>query len=443
MSDIAHALGVGNSALAVFSPDAVQSRLVGNLEAYIREQIDLEPVARYWVRHSPGSIERFYADSVSRNVPHWHLVAELFCQAPSLVVVFSGAEAPEKLLRLKGKAHPAEAAEGTIRSRFWCDNAVCNLIHVSDQPDTAEAEYRILDALRAGQAALEPRMCPRWPINTAPTATLSHNGSLLFAHAVAGALIAEGQTVPDMAFLGPNDGAWENHRKLIRFLTEIKASGAVKTAIEAFLLGIDESNALDALPLTTWDRLVIKASMFGQKRWSKAPFDMAIKNVRAVLSGLKTGWIISGSAAMRINGIDVSPNDIDIWCVSDSLREISRIVRQNIEHVKIGEFSAERVSWNAQGWNVEAIGPLSNSSRTAVGVDEAMVQRAQDRVEAAEDLIAELLVLRRKEKNDVARAVDYITYFGDKLDLRYLRWRLAGWNATADLIEALVHRADQ
>jgi hypothetical protein len=47
------------------------------------------------------------------------------------------------LVTLKGATHPADAAEGTIRRSFWCDNGICNLVHMSDNPAVTAAQLRI------------------------------------------------------------------------------------------------------------------------------------------------------------------------------------------------------------------------------------------------------------------------------------------------------------
>jgi hypothetical protein len=55
----------------------------------------------------------------------------------------SRATAGARLVALKGATYPADAAEGTIRRSFWCDNGICNLVHMSDNPGVTAHQLRI------------------------------------------------------------------------------------------------------------------------------------------------------------------------------------------------------------------------------------------------------------------------------------------------------------
>ncbi|WP_202222837.1 hypothetical protein [Okeania sp. KiyG1] len=60
--------------------------------------------------------------------------------------------------------------------------------------------------------------------------------------------------------------------------------------------------------------------------------------------------------------------------------------------------------------------------------------------ESIEDLVAELLLLRRPEpKADLKRALSILTVHGKMIDHDYLSWRLNEWNVPESLIK-LTHQ---
>jgi nucleoside diphosphate kinase len=180
--------------LTVYSPDCAQSRLWGNLDHAIHAATGLQIVRRHWINHDINSSLRFYAgpedeppaaqdpaeairkyDSIpAETLQYGHLVMKLLIMGPSLVTIWRGEQAIPTLLRVKGTTQPAEAAAGSIRGGFWCDNGVCNLVHTSDDPAEAERELAALQLDHwldedAGHAALID------PI-PAPQAYVAHSG---------------------------------------------------------------------------------------------------------------------------------------------------------------------------------------------------------------------------------------------------------------------------
>src|SRR5690606_15045228 len=63
--------------------------------------------------------------------------------------------------------HPPDAGPQTIRGRFWCDNAVANLLHTSDDYSEAERELHAvnLGALLAREFTPLPLSATR-PLST-------------------------------------------------------------------------------------------------------------------------------------------------------------------------------------------------------------------------------------------------------------------------------------
>src|SRR5690606_2783264 len=140
-----------SASLTIYSPDALQSGLLGHLDHTIHEQTGLVPIFRQWIYHDVASITRFYGGEVTEethnktirdydnipleNVQYGHLVVKLFITGASLLTIWQGDNAIENLLAVKGKTHPAESPPDTVRGGLWCDNSVCNLLHCSDNQD--------------------------------------------------------------------------------------------------------------------------------------------------------------------------------------------------------------------------------------------------------------------------------------------------------------------
>lgn len=145
-------------ALCVQAPDALASGLCRMLDRDIAEHTGLALQATAVRVHAIASIRSFYAVSGGTAGLHWPLVEALYDGRPVRITWWAGDQALMRLQRAKGRTQPAESDPDTIRGRFWCDNPVANLIHVSDDEETMAREGRILAALPAGhlpgQAAL-------------------------------------------------------------------------------------------------------------------------------------------------------------------------------------------------------------------------------------------------------------------------------------------------
>ncbi len=263
--------------LTVYSPDCTQSRLWGNLDHAIHAATGFQIVRRQWINHDINSILRFYEepgeeppaeqdpaeaireyDSIpAEELQYGHLMIRLLMMGPSLVTIWHGENAIPTLSSVKGKTQPAEAAAGSIRGGFWCDNGVCNLVHTSD--DTAEAE-RELAALKldhwldedAGQAPLID------PI-PAPTAYVAHSGISIVCDVVNRVLIA-GNAELMSTHLPTSGSAKETNQQLTMHLRETAARHSdTAPFIDAFLAGdlITVTDMLKSLPVTRWEHFVI------------------------------------------------------------------------------------------------------------------------------------------------------------------------------------------
>src|SRR5215212_2692955 len=128
--------------------------------------------------------------------------------------------------------------------------------------------------------------------------------------------------------------------------------------------------------------------------------------VSAVL-GDRPGWIVSGSVAMQLHGLNVSPHDLDIWCTDEALERLATRLNHTIAARRTKYYEARVLDLSMLGWEVEITGTVELNSGVRLKVDKAILERAQGSppVESPEDLMAELLVLNREPpKNDFARA---------------------------------------
>lgn len=274
METLQHLLERGRATLTVYSPDAFRSRLVGHLEEFISRRTGLRPGGRFWVTHDPASIEAFYLNSIANNAGRWNLVVELFTAGPSLLTVWIGDEAGASLQALKGRSHPADADPGTIRSLFWCDNPVCNLIHISDDAAEAQRELtslglqRILERPQTAQGRL-------LSLTDEPRNHVAHSGIVTFCSAIN--RIRETQRdLPPLPFVLPESGdARETEKLLTSALKELSGSSSddiVCRLRDDYLGGRGDallSRLRGVLPLTRWEEFVIRSGVLTRGKWTE------------------------------------------------------------------------------------------------------------------------------------------------------------------------------
>ncbi|MGF6227983.1 nucleoside diphosphate kinase [Inquilinus ginsengisoli] len=138
-------------ASCIQTPDALASGLCRMLDRHIAEQTGLALQAAVIRVHDTTSVRAFYGASGGTAGAHWPLVEALYAGRPVRITWWAGDQALTRLQRIKGRTQPAESAFETIRGRFWCDNPVANLIHVSDHEESMAREGRILATLPAGR----------------------------------------------------------------------------------------------------------------------------------------------------------------------------------------------------------------------------------------------------------------------------------------------------
>jgi len=88
-------------------------------------------------------VEDLYADSGVPSRAEWRLIVQLYESGESICLLYEPRDGWREFVAVKGATHPVDAAEGTIRASFWCDNGICNLVHMSDNPGVTAHQLRI------------------------------------------------------------------------------------------------------------------------------------------------------------------------------------------------------------------------------------------------------------------------------------------------------------
>lgn len=122
--------------LAIIKPDAVGKNVIGEIIAHL-EDAGFEIEEMRMQRLSIGEAREFY--EVHADRPFYSSLVEFMSSGPCVPMVVKRESAIPKLREVIGATDPAEAAEGTIRSRY-AESVERNAIHASDSPRTAARE---------------------------------------------------------------------------------------------------------------------------------------------------------------------------------------------------------------------------------------------------------------------------------------------------------------
>lgn len=275
-------LKTGRVGMTVYTPDCTSSNCSSHLDHYIAGRTGLVPTYRSEFSHTRESAAAFYS-----NHPHLadttkSLITDVLVSGPSRVTLWRGRDASQRLSEIKGSSHPRRAHSGTIRSSFWIDNSICNLVHSSDDSEHVAYELATIGHSHALDSS------PNDPASLVATASakasqVTHCAMLtLSRHAVYTAGI--GARLPSLEL--PRDGssiatmiACTNYLRLcIR-----KAKGDAKHMLSEAIRHYFRGDATYAIRLSThtstfrdWDRLVIRCGADSIDQWdltSIAPFD--------------------------------------------------------------------------------------------------------------------------------------------------------------------------
>jgi nucleoside-diphosphate kinase len=122
--------------LAIIKPDAVGSRLAGQILQRI-EEAGFTILAVRMVHLTRAEAEGFYA--VHRERPFFAGLTAYMSSGPAIVIALEADGAIKRWRDLMGATDPAKAAEGTIRKVFGT-SIERNATHGSDAPETAAFE---------------------------------------------------------------------------------------------------------------------------------------------------------------------------------------------------------------------------------------------------------------------------------------------------------------
>jgi nucleoside diphosphate kinase len=200
-----------------------------------------------------------------------HFVMKLFTSGAALLTIWHGKNALEKLLAQKGKTHPVDAASTAIRGRFWCDNAVCNLLHSSDDVPEMERELEALhltdllasEPVTMGQLAQPNVLDPHY---------ISHSSIVVLCDVVNRMLVTTGD-IKQLEYELPQSGdSKETVQQLGQILIEAaaKLSGhPISTFISAYLAGDLQTvtHHLTQMPVTSWEHFVIQCGTISRDKW--------------------------------------------------------------------------------------------------------------------------------------------------------------------------------
>ncbi len=276
--------------LTVYLPECARSRLWGNLDQAIHEATGYEPVYRRWIIHDYNSVMRFYAEDEDEipqsdnpqvatrkydDIPadilqYGHLVVKLLLMGPSLLTLWRGDSAIAELLMVKGATHPAEATKSSIRGRFWCDNAVSNLMHSSDTRAEARRELIAvgLDAIFDQAPTVLPLIMPISP----PKWVMPHCAVSVVADVVNRVLVANGNMRNLYAKLPISGDAKETYALFsteLHSLTSRYPPLPIAPFITSYFAGdmVALDNSLKHLPVTQWERFIIQCGAISQDKW--------------------------------------------------------------------------------------------------------------------------------------------------------------------------------
>lgn len=425
MENLESVLDRGMIGITVYSPDVFYSGLSVDIDMHIIQRTGLKPIFRYQFCHTAQTIEKFYETGVYKNVPNWHYVVDFFKSGPSLLTFWYGDEAIDRLNTVKGKSHPARAEKNTVRGRFLCDNAICNLIHTSD--DVPEMIRELTAIGRYG--LLKVPFCDR-EINSSffngGRDRLSHNGAYTFLK-----VISRINNIKfDIETFQYSDSA-SLYNSLIKEIHKVEqiSEPAVKKIIKAFLRGDEEVGCeLEKYVVSAEEIFIIRCSAATRSGWEEQKsLDDTICALLEILKG-QSGFFIGGSSATKLYGYQCLSDDIDVICTDEAIEEIAKNLSLEIYEVK-KEFGTYRCcKYELCGYEVEFSTMADYVKKYNICIDEEMLNRTTGRIPLMppEDIIIELYSLNRTDyHNDIVRAKKFYAFLGNTIDHNYLKKRFA------------------
>ena len=122
--------------LSIIKPDGVAKNLIGEI-IKVFESAGFRIAAMKMKNLTKFEAEGFYY--VHKDRPFFPELVEFMTSGPVVLMVLEGEDAIKRNRELMGATDPAEAASGTIRSK-WADSKQNNIVHGSDSEESAKFE---------------------------------------------------------------------------------------------------------------------------------------------------------------------------------------------------------------------------------------------------------------------------------------------------------------
>ncbi len=122
--------------LSIIKPDGVAKNLIGEI-IKVFESAGFRIAAMKMKNLTKSEAEGFYY--VHKDRPFFPELVEFMTSGPVVLMVLEGEDAIKRNRELMGATDPAEAASGTIRSK-WADSKQNNIVHGSDSEESAKFE---------------------------------------------------------------------------------------------------------------------------------------------------------------------------------------------------------------------------------------------------------------------------------------------------------------
>ncbi|MEY2930967.1 MAG: hypothetical protein RL033_1716, partial [Pseudomonadota bacterium] len=245
------------------------SRVVAPVEQWLRERTGCVPIARRWLTRTDEELRRFYPDVPDR---YWPLISRAFTWGPCLATLWFGERAAHAIPASKGVTQPARCSAATVRGRFWCDNALANLIHVSDSSSDVARELGVLRSYHP-ELFREP-LCtlglPAFDDGGAPTPR--HSAILTLCSLVRAPLGALVGPIPPLD-VPEGQSASETMTRAESWLAEVAPSlpPLLAAAVTAYLDGTAPERFIPALkglvPVTEWEELLLNGGALSRLEW--------------------------------------------------------------------------------------------------------------------------------------------------------------------------------
>ena len=129
--------------LVLVKPDGVKTRHIGDIITRI-ERKGYKIEALKMIEPTKEKLRQHYFDKVDK--PFFPELLEYMTEGPIVGIVVSGTNVIQAIHNIAGATKPGEADWGTIRGdygREWPDGNLRNIIHTSDNVDSASREINI------------------------------------------------------------------------------------------------------------------------------------------------------------------------------------------------------------------------------------------------------------------------------------------------------------